>query len=113
MAKRITKNVRRSVQYTVWVDDVPVQAYAGETIAATLFAADLTSFYTTKKGLPRGPFCNMGTCFECTVEVRSGSDDEPGIETSTWVRACMTPVEDNLCIKTRRWPEAHGDTHDE
>ena len=47
-----------------------LEAAPGETIAVALLAAGVSSLRTTsKKGEPRGLFCNMGVCFDCLVEV--------------------------------------------
>lgn len=56
---------------------VPVK-FAGETLmlakganlAAALLAAGVTVFrHTPVSGAPRAPFCMMGACFDCLVEV--------------------------------------------
>jgi len=72
-------------------DGRPVQARAGETVAAALLAAGVTGFGRTPDGEPREPFCNMGTCFDCAVTV----DGQP------LVRTCLTPVRDGMRITPR------------
>lgn len=47
----------------------PVEALQGETIAAALAAAGITTFRHTPSGAPRGLFCGMGACFDCIVTV--------------------------------------------
>lgn len=45
-----------------------VQAYAGESLAAALFAAGIHALRTSpRKNEPRGMFCLMGSCQECAV----------------------------------------------
>ncbi|HEY1413461.1 MAG TPA: (2Fe-2S)-binding protein, partial [Rhodopila sp.] len=63
-------------------DGQPVEALEGETIAAALSAAGITTFRHTPSGAPRGLFCGMGACFDCvvTVDGRIGQ------------RACLTRV---------------------
>ena len=47
-----------------------VEARAGETIAAALIASgETTTRASVVSGAPRGPFCMMGVCFECLVEI--------------------------------------------
>jgi NADPH-dependent 2,4-dienoyl-CoA reductase/sulfur reductase-like enzyme len=46
-----------------------IDALEGETIAAALSAADITTFRRTASGAPRGLFCGMGACFDCVVSV--------------------------------------------
>ncbi|SHL65207.1 2Fe-2S iron-sulfur cluster binding domain-containing protein [Roseovarius marisflavi] len=42
----------------------------GANLAAALLGAGITSFrHTPASGAPRGPFCMMGACFDCLVEV--------------------------------------------
>ncbi|NVK30456.1 MAG: (2Fe-2S)-binding protein [Gammaproteobacteria bacterium] len=46
----------------------------GMTIASALLIAGVKSLRTTQvNGVPRGPFCMMGSCFDCLVIV----DGEP------------------------------------
>lgn len=45
-------------------------ARVGDTVAAALLAAGEAVFRSTpEKGLPRGPFCMMGVCFDCLMEI--------------------------------------------
>lgn len=81
----------RGTALTVTVNDMPVEAYEGETIAAVLLAADTWRFRRTRRrGEPRGLYCGMGMCFECLVTV-------DGVAA---VRACLTPVTDGMRIET-------------
>ncbi|MEW9922389.1 (2Fe-2S)-binding protein [Marimonas sp. MJW-29] len=42
----------------------------GANLAAALLAAGVGTFRTTPvSGAPRGPFCMMGACFDCLVEI--------------------------------------------
>lgn len=42
----------------------------GANLAAALLAAGVTTFRQTPiSGAPRAPFCMMGACFDCLVEV--------------------------------------------
>jgi predicted molibdopterin-dependent oxidoreductase YjgC len=88
---RIEHDVRRPAPVTIEVDGEALAAYPGESLAAALLAAGRRAFRTTAGGEPRGPFCNMGVCFDCLVEV----DGEAN------VRACMTPVREGMRVGTR------------
>ncbi|MEK9751822.1 MAG: (2Fe-2S)-binding protein [Rhodospirillaceae bacterium] len=45
-------------------------AHAGDTVAAALLAAGEAVFRSTPgKGVERGPFCMMGVCFDCLMEI--------------------------------------------
>jgi len=78
-----------SAPVTFTFDGVKVTAQAGETVAAALFAAGITTVRKTPTlGTPRGPFCMMGACYDCLINIDG-----------TTVQACMTPVCEGLIIK--------------
>lgn len=55
---------------TIFLDDKPVTARVGETIAACLLRVGVPYFRTTPvSGAPRLPYCMIGHCFECLVEI--------------------------------------------
>lgn len=90
MARRIEDGVQRPDPVTITVDDAAILAYPGESVVAALLAAGATALRRTPSGQPRGPFCNMGACFECLVTI----DGAPS------VRACSTPVREGMTITT-------------
>lgn len=60
----------------------------GANLAAALLGAGITTFrHTPASGAPRGPFCMMGACFDCLVEV-------DGVTR----QACMMEVRDGLVL---------------
>ena len=62
--------VRRSAVVSFTMDGRPVEAHAGESLAAALLAAGIgTLRMSPRGGEPRGAFCWMGLCQECTVTV--------------------------------------------
>ena len=74
------------------VDGTPVPAAAGDTVAAALLAAGWrVTRSTAVSGAPRGPYCMMGACFECQVEIDGAT-----------AQACMTPATDGLVVRTIR-----------
>lgn len=84
------------------LDDIPAdqavsfsfdgQSYSaarGENLAAALLAAGVTTTRTTPVSSEgRAPFCMMGACYECLVEIDGES-----------VQACMTEVSDGLAVQ--------------
>ncbi len=66
----------------------PIQALQGETVAAALSAAGVTTFRHTLSGAPRGLFCGMGACFDCvvTIDGRIGQ------------RACLIPASEAMQV---------------
>lgn len=95
MAHRIESGVDRGAVVSLSVDGAAVRAFAGETIATVLLAAGIEAFNRSAAGVPRGPFCNMGTCFECQVRMAL-----PGTRDFRWVRACVWPVEEGMTVST-------------
>jgi len=74
---------------TFTFDDQPVTASEGMTIAAALLAAGHRSLRKTPvSGQARGPFCMMGACFDCLVQINGET-----------VQACMTPVRSGLEVE--------------
>ena len=68
----------------------PLLAYAGDTVAAALLAGNHWNFRTTPvNGAQRGPFCMMGVCFDCLVEIDGVANRQ----------ACMTEVREGMQVK--------------
>jgi predicted molibdopterin-dependent oxidoreductase YjgC len=93
---RIQTETQRGQAVTITVDGAPLQAYLGETIAGALLASGRRSWRRTPQGKPRGLFCGMGICFDCTVTVDGVSN----------VRACLTPVADGMVVGTQEAGQA-------
>jgi D-hydroxyproline dehydrogenase subunit gamma len=78
---------------TIAVDGRPVTARAEDSVAAALVAAGLGACRTTPvSGAPRGPYCMMGVCFDCLVEI-DGVPNRQG---------CMVAVRDGMRIRRQR-----------
>jgi len=101
MPLRLGGDVRRGPKITITVNDRPVTAYLGESVAAVLIAEGYRAFRrTARAGEPRGLFCGMGVCYDCLVVI----DGQPGR------RACMTDVRDGMRVALQEgWgaPEDH------
>jgi D-hydroxyproline dehydrogenase subunit gamma len=70
---------------------VAVTAERGQSIAAALLAAGYTEFRkSVGKGAMHGPYCLMGACFECTVEI-AGSGRR---------QACMTEARNGMEVSS-------------
>ncbi len=68
-------------------------ARAGDTVAAALLAGHHWCFRTTPvSGAARGPFCMMGVCFDCLVEIDGVANRQ----------ACMTEVRDGMRVKRQQ-----------
>ena len=87
---------RPGPEFTVTQDDREIEALPGQTVAAALWAAGVTSWRSTRaQGRPRGVFCGIGVCFDCLVTV----NDRPN------QRACLVPLHP---VDTIRKQEGNG-----
>ncbi len=78
---------------TVFLDGVPVAAWADDSVAAVLLRQDPAWSRTTAvSGVPRAPYCMMGVCFECLTTVN-------GV---TSVQACMRQAVHGMRIVRQR-----------
>jgi predicted molibdopterin-dependent oxidoreductase YjgC len=74
-------------------EDQPIAAQEGDSVAAALLAANVGSFRDTPvSGAPRGPYCMMGVCFDCLIEI----DGVPNRQ------ACLTAAVDGMVIRRQR-----------
>lgn len=79
----------------VFLDDAPLRLPDGANLAAALLSAGVEVFrHTPVSRAPRAPFCMMGACFDCLVEI-------DGVTR----QACMIEVSDGL--RMSRPGEAH------
>ena len=83
----------------VRVDGRVLDLPEGGNLAAALLSAGVGSFRETPvSGAPRGPFCMMGACFDCLVEI-------DGVER----QACMVEVTEGLSVGLIRRAGADDD----
>ena len=71
-----------------------VTANRGDTIAAALLGSGIFEFgRAAVSGTPRAPFCMIGNCYECLVEVHDkGMVQACLTEVAEGMRVSMTPV---------------------
>jgi len=81
-------------------DGQQIAARAGETVATALLAAGVGEFRRDQAGRPRGPYCNMGSCYECRVAVAGDS--------APWRRACQLMAAPDMVVTSIDMPEALG-----
>ena len=72
------------------VDEVPLRASEGVSLAAALLNAGVWDLRRSVDGAPRGPLCGMGICYECRVTI----DGVPHR------RACLVPAADGMIVVT-------------
>ena len=80
---------------TITVDGAPLKAGVGETVAAALLAsANPVCRQTPVTGASRAPFCMMGVCFDCLIEI----DGVPNRQ------ACLVEVRDGMAVRRQARP---------
>lgn len=85
----------------VFFDDRELALPEGANLAAALLASGIGTFrHTPVSGAPRAPFCMMGACFECLVEVEGVTR-----------QACMLEVTEGLCLSSLHKPAETSDAH--
>ncbi len=67
-------------------------AFDGETIASALLRSGEIFFRESKKHNYRGPFCMIGICFECLVDVDQMQS----------IQACQVIVKNNMQVKRHK-----------
>ena len=78
---------------TITIEDRQIKVPASDNVAAAMLSAGIVVARTTPvSGAHRGPYCMMGTCFECLVEI----DGVPNQQ------ACQTRVRDGMTVKAQK-----------
>lgn len=89
-----------ATRLTFTFDGREMSAREGDSLAAALLAAGVMRFRDTPvSASPRAPYCMMGVCFECLVEI----DGIPNRQ------ACMIPVRDGMQVKRQAGAAEVGD----
>jgi predicted molibdopterin-dependent oxidoreductase YjgC len=89
---------------TIDLDGQPLQVPQGLSVAAALLLSGLDTFHPAAvSGTARAPYCMMGVCFECLVEI----DGQPNQQ------ACLVTVRDGMKIASMRTPQLAGLAKDE
>jgi predicted molibdopterin-dependent oxidoreductase YjgC len=79
-----------SAEVEVEIDGIEVTVPAGVSIAAALLYLDrIPTRSSPVSGAPRAPFCMMGICFECLVEVNGVANQ----------RACQRAIEAGMKLR--------------
>ena len=87
MFKRLPDAGKRTVRVTI--NGKPFEVPAGCTAAAAVLLTGETPSRTTPvSNAPRAPYCMMGVCFDCLMEI-DGMSNQQG---------CLTPVAEGMCI---------------
>ena len=77
-------------QLKIFINDKPFMVAKGISVAAALLQHGLkANRQSLVSGSPRGPYCMMGVCFECLVEINQVPNRQ----------ACMTLTEADMRIR--------------
>jgi len=80
----------RGGRVTLTVEGRSVSVPEGQSVAAAVLAAGLASCRTTPvSGSPRLPYCMMGLCFDCLMEI----DGVPNRQ------ACLVEVREGMVVR--------------
>lgn len=92
MLKRIKDDDEdKTVRFTF--DGREMRGRAGDSLAAALLANGALRFRNSPvSGRPRGPFCMMGVCFECLVEIDGVAN----------CQACMVPLAEGMVVHSQQ-----------
>ncbi len=97
--RRLDDDERKTV--LIFVDGQKIRAMEGDSVAAAVLAVNFdytrTTPVTTAK---RAPYCMMGVCFECLMEI----DGIPNQQ------ACMTVVKENMTVDRQLGARTHEES---
>lgn len=80
-----------------------IRAQEGDSVAAALLSAGVTAFrQQVESGEMRGPYCMIGNCFECRIEI----DGMAGRQ------ACRERVRDGMRVRLQRGLRIEGGEDD-
>ncbi|MCV6610419.1 MAG: (2Fe-2S)-binding protein [Amphritea sp.] len=89
--KRVSHQPAGTVQ--LMVEGQMIEAIAGESVAAAVLQTGIRQTRTTPVSeAGRAPYCMMGVCFECLMEI----DGVPNTQ------ACMTEVREGMVVNIQR-----------
>ncbi len=89
MFKRVSKI---SKPVNIYFEEQQIQAQEGDTVAAALVAIGVIQFRETSNDQKRGPYCMIGNCYECLVEIDGQAN----------LQACQYRVRDNMKVFKQR-----------
>jgi predicted molibdopterin-dependent oxidoreductase YjgC len=77
----------------IFIEGEKVMARSGDTVAAAMLAAGHTQTRTSAiSDTKRGPFCMMGICFDCLVEINGVANRQ----------ACQTLVQNDMQVRIQK-----------
>lgn len=92
MHKRLPEWKRKedAKRVSLTFDGVPIEAREGDTVAAAVLSVDPGfTRRTPVSGAPRAPYCMMGVCFDCLMQIDGVANQQ----------ACMTLVREGMAVR--------------
>ncbi len=90
MFKRI-QSINKPISFRF--EDRDITAQAGDSVAAALLGAGVIVFRDVAgSGVQRGPYCMIGNCFECLVEIDGEANRQ----------ACQERVREGMQVQVQR-----------
>ncbi len=90
MFKRMNNSITGSKTVRLTIEGKEIVAFQGDTVATAMLVSGFAyTRITPVKEKRRAPYCMMGICFDCIVEIN-------GIPNQ---RACQILVQDGMCVK--------------
>lgn len=91
MFRRLPEATRPALPFTF--EGEPVEGCEGDSVGSALLAlGHLATRETPVSGAPRGPYCMMGVCFDCLVEIDGVGNRQ----------ACLVPLRAGMDIRRQR-----------
>lgn len=88
------KSTDQRSRITITVDGAPLNVPHGEPLATALLCAGyLCLRHSPNAGAPRGAFCFMGVCQECSIQVDGHL-----------VQTCLTPAQEGMAVRLKGAP---------
>jgi D-hydroxyproline dehydrogenase subunit gamma len=85
------REAEKMVNFTV--DGRPCRAPRGSTVATALLTSGIVACRKTESKAPRAPYCLVGQCFDCLVEINGIGNRQ----------ACMEPIDEGMAICRQNW----------
>ena len=88
MLKRLQQSQDKVVN--IWFEENPVQAQEGESVAAALLIAGVKYLRNAQvSATPRMPYCWIGVCFECLLEIDGEQNQQ----------SCLITVKEGMHVR--------------
>jgi predicted molibdopterin-dependent oxidoreductase YjgC len=98
MFQRLPNLIRKPISFSF--EGHEIEALEGDAVASALLAAGVSNLSDAPvSGAARAPYCMMGVCFECSVEIDGISHQQ----------ACLIPVRQGMDVRRQQAEKEIGD----